>query len=73
MLALRVWSVSDDQRVVDQIIWALGNFACHNATTRNTIIDSGAIRLISDLVDQSPPGTILVDNATFALKNLCLR
>ena len=43
--------VSDEQRLVDQIVWAIGNFACHNTTTRNRIIDSGAVRLISDLVD----------------------
>ena len=57
--------------VVEQVIWGIGNIAGDSPTTRNRVIESGALDSISTVLNQAPPGTSFMRNASWALSNLC--
>jgi importin subunit alpha-6/7 len=57
--------------VVEQVIWGIGNIAGDSPTTRNRVIESGALDSISVVLNQAPPGTSFMRNASWALSNLC--
>jgi len=56
---------------VEQVIWGIGNIAGDSSTTRNRVIESGALVSISQVLNQAPPGTSFMRNASWALSNLC--
>jgi hypothetical protein len=49
----------------------LGNIAGENYKIRDMVINEGAVEPIAAILDQSPPGTSLVRNASWALSNFC--
>ena len=57
--------------VVEQVIWGIGNIAGDSPTTRNRVIESGALDSISRVLQQAPAGTSFMRNASWALSNLC--
>ena len=52
-------------------IWALGNISADHYKFRDFIIETGAIEMISDILDNAAPGSSLILNASFTLKYLC--
>ena len=56
---------------MEQVIWGIGNIAGDSPTTRNRVIESGALDSISTVLNQAPPGTSFMRNASWALSNLC--
>ena len=57
--------------IIEQVIWGLGNIAGDSTYHRDLVIDSGAVALISDLLDNCKIGTSFCRNASWALSNLC--
>ena len=57
--------------MIEQAIWGLGNIAGENHKIRDLVISAGAVAPISKILDQAPPGTSLVRNASWALSNFC--
>lgn len=57
--------------VKEQAIWCLGNISGDNISYRNAILSAGAADKICALLDQSPPGTSFVRNASWTLANFC--
>lgn len=57
--------------VVEQAIWGLGNIAGDSHKVRDMVINAGAIRPISDILDRAIPGSSFVRNASWTLSNLC--
>lgn len=62
---------SHELDVIEQAIWGLGNIAGESSKIRDMVIRDGAVEPISAVLDQSPPGTSLVRNASWALSNFC--
>lgn len=57
--------------VVEQVIWGIGNIAGDSPLTRDSVLASGALERIAVVLDQAPPGTSFMRNASWALSNLC--
>jgi len=57
--------------VIEQAIWGLGNIAGDSHKVRDMVINAGAIRPISDILDRAIPGSSFVRNASWTLSNLC--
>ena len=57
--------------VVEQVIWGIGNIAGDSPLTRDSVINSGALERIANVLDQATPGTSFMRNASWALSNLC--
>lgn len=57
--------------VVEQVIWGIGNIAGDSPTTRDSVLRSGALNSIANVLDKAEPGTSFMRNASWALSNLC--
>lgn len=57
--------------VVEQVIWGLGNIAGDCPMTRDTVLKSGALHKIAQVLDQAQKGTPFMRNCSWALSNLC--
>lgn len=62
---------SSHVEVVEQVIWGIGNIAGDSSMTRDSVLHSGALDKIAQVLDQAPPGTSFMRNASWALSNLC--
>lgn len=57
--------------VVEQVIWGIGNISGDCPSTRDSVLRSGALDRIADVLDKAEPGTSFMRNASWALSNLC--
>jgi importin subunit alpha-1 len=57
--------------VVEQVIWGVGNIAGDSYLTRDSVLQSGALNKIAEILDQAQPGTSFTRNEAWALSNLC--
>ena len=62
---------SQHVEVVEQVIWGLGNIAGDSATTRDSVLHSGALDQIAAVLEKAPVGSSFLRNASWALSNLC--
>lgn len=62
---------SDHQEVVEQVIWGIGNIAGDSPYTRDRVISSGAVEIISKVLQKAKPDTSFARNSSWALSNLC--
>ena len=62
---------SPHMEVVEQVIWGLGNIAGDCPMTRDTVLKSGALHKIAQVLDQAQKGTPFMRNCSWALSNLC--
>lgn len=57
--------------VKEQAIWGLGNMAGEGPRIRDLVINAGAVKPISDMLDRTTPGSTFTRNASWTLSNLC--
>ena len=60
--------------MVEQAIWCLGNMAGDNTRIRDSVLQAGAVKPISNILMQVQEGqqsTAFIRNASWTLANLC--
>ena len=60
-----------NDEIVEQACWALGNIAGDNRALRNLVLNGGAMKPLVKILESAPVESSMVRNVSWAISNLC--